>query len=207
MRGIRVFNPGRAVSKVLESIQSQDARVGTNDLDKKTIPSERATMSQQSYTKSYLGQLRPLIGKKKVIINAARAVLFDSKGRLLLIRRIDNHRWAMPAGAMELDESIYTCMVREVHEESGLEVESGTLFAIYSDSARTSIVTEYGDPYHLVIFVFRVDSWRGSLITQTDETIDAGFFPLDDLPEIAPRYHETLEDLTQFESRGQVILK
>lgn len=73
--------------------------------------------------------------------------------------------------------------------------------------SRTSIITEYGDPYHLVVFVFRVDRWAGSLVTQTDETIDAGFFPLDNLPEIAPYYHETIHDLALFEAKGQIILK
>jgi 8-oxo-dGTP pyrophosphatase MutT (NUDIX family) len=159
------------------------------------------------YEESYLGQLRQLIGNEKIIITAARAVVFDPQGRLLLIRRRDNKRWVMPSGAMELEESIYECLVREVREESGLNIISATLFAIWSDPVKTSIVTHYGDPYQLVVFVFRVDEWDGELIHQTDETVDAGFFPLDGLPEIAPYYVETLNDLVNFEKVGQLILK
>jgi ADP-ribose pyrophosphatase YjhB (NUDIX family) len=164
-------------------------------------------MTLQSYEDSYLGQLRSLIGKEKIIINAARAVIFDRQGRLLLIRRRDNKRWAMPAGAMELGESIYECLVREVREESGLDVQAATLFAIWSDPIKTSIVTHYGDPYQVIVFVFRVDKWRGELVSQTDETVDAGFFTLDGLPAIAPHYQETLEDLKIFEIKGRFILK
>jgi ADP-ribose pyrophosphatase YjhB (NUDIX family) len=164
-------------------------------------------MSQNSYEESYLGQLRKMVGDAKVIIDAARAVLFDHEGQLLLIRRRDNKRWAMPAGAMELDESIYDCLVREVREESGLEVHAATLFSIWTDPRKTSIVTQYGDPYQLIVFVFRVDAWSGKLVTQTDETVDAGFFNLDHLPEIAQHYHETLEDFARFETSGQLILK
>ncbi|MXZ03532.1 MAG: NUDIX domain-containing protein, partial [Chloroflexi bacterium] len=35
------------------------------------------------------------------IVPAARAVIFDGGGRILLIRRGDNKQWALPAGGME----------------------------------------------------------------------------------------------------------
>ncbi len=164
-------------------------------------------MAQSNYTESYLGQLRGLIGKKRIIINAVRAVVYNQHNHLLLIRRRDNKRWAMPAGAMELDESVYECLVREVREESGLDVHSATLFAIWSNPGKTTIVTHYGDPYQLVVFIFRVDEWTGELVTQTDETIDAGFFSMDELPEIAQHYHETIEDLGIYEKECRLILK
>ena len=54
----------------------------------------------------------------------------------------------------------------------------------------------------MLAFVFRVDSYSGLLIKETDETIDARFFPIEEVPS---GYHETLEDLENF--AGQVILK
>lgn len=164
-------------------------------------------MSQPGYEESYLGRLRKRIGREKVIITTARAVVFDENGRILLIRRRDNRRWAMPAGAMELEESVYHCLVREVLEESGLEVKSATLFSIWSDPSKTSVVTEFGDPYQVISFIFRVDAWSGKLVRETDETIDGCFFPLDALPEISERYRETLEDLRIFEKTGKLVLK
>jgi ADP-ribose pyrophosphatase YjhB (NUDIX family) len=164
-------------------------------------------MPGQSYEESYLGQLRKLIGKERVIINTARAVIFDEYGSLLLIRRWDNDSWAMSAGAMELGESIWDCMVREVCEESGLKVKAAELFVIWSDPAQTSIVTEYGDPYQLVVFVFRVQSWSGQLVRETDETIDAGFFHVAALPEIAAHTRQTLEDLKTFNENEVLILR
>jgi ADP-ribose pyrophosphatase YjhB (NUDIX family) len=163
-------------------------------------------MSQLSYEDSYLGKLRKLIGKEEIIIIAARGVLFDEDGRLLLIRRRDNGRWAMPAGAMELGDSVYDCLVREVYEESGLQVHAATLFAIWSDPNQMSIVTEYGDPYQIVNFIFRVDEWSGELVKETDETIDAGFFAVDDLPEIYHHHLQTLDELHEFEETGKIFL-
>ena len=103
------------------------------------------------YEESYLGQIRKLVGDRKVIITAARAVVRDREGRVLFIRRRDNRKWAMPAGSQELDESITDCLRREVKEECGLEVISATPMAIYSCR---SIVTAFGDPYH-----HRCSSW------------------------------------------------
>ena len=154
-----------------------------------------------SFEESYLGQLRKLVGHRKLITPAASAVVRDDSGRVLLIRRRDNLEWAFPAGGMELDESVYDCVVREVKEETGLDVVSATLFAIYS-GARFAGKDMWDNYYQLLIFRFSVDEWSGTLVTETDETVDARFFPVDQVPE---PYAEAMEDLARF--RNQVILK
>jgi 8-oxo-dGTP pyrophosphatase MutT (NUDIX family) len=155
------------------------------------------------YSDSYLGQIRALIGKQKLIMTGARAFIRDGKDRVLFIRRRDNGLWAMPAGSQELDESILDCLKREVKEETGLNVIAAIPMAIYS---RLSIVTVYGDPYHLLLVQFLVDEWSGELVTETDETVDARFFGLDELPERIPDfYRETLEDLRDYD--GSLIVK
>jgi ADP-ribose pyrophosphatase YjhB (NUDIX family) len=156
-----------------------------------------------NYNESYLGQIRKLIGKRKFIMTGARAVIRDREDRILFIRRRDNGLWAMPAGSQELDESILECLKREAKEETGLNVITATPMAIYS---RCSIVTAYGDPYHLFLVQFLVDDWSGELATETDETVDARFFRLNQLPEeLGDRYQEVLEDLRKYD--GSLILK
>ncbi len=156
-----------------------------------------------SYEESYLSQVRKLIDKQELIITAARAVIRDQEGRILFIRRRDNGLWAMPAGGQELGESILDCLKREVKEESGLDVILATPMAIYS---QVSIVTASGDPYQLFLVQFLVDEWSGELVTETDETVDARFLDLDELPENIPdSYHEVLKDLQEYD--GSLILK
>ena len=156
-----------------------------------------------SYEESYLGQLRKLIGREKIITPAIRAVIQNEKGQILWIRRKDNGTWGMPAGTQELGESIMDCLKREVQEETGLDVISATAMAIYSNR---SIVTSYGDPYQLFQVQFLVHEWQGTLITETDETIDANFFEQNILPQGAPDYYqEVLADIQAYQ--GQVILK
>ena len=67
------------------------------------------------------------------IVPAVTAVVQDDEGRVLLIHRTDNDRWALPGGTMELGESVRTTIVREVQEETGITVEVLGLIGVYSD--------------------------------------------------------------------------
>lgn len=157
-----------------------------------------------NYQDSYLGQLRKLVGKRKLLTPAARAVIQDEEGRILFVERRGDGKWGMPAGAMELDESIFDCLKREVLEETGLEVVAATAIAIYSEP-RFAFTFPSGDQLQAVAIVFRVDEWRGSLVTETDETTDARFFDHDALPDTYSFYRETVRDLLNYS--GRVIVK
>ena len=61
------------------------------------------------YAESYNGRLRKLVGKMKLIAIGARGVIRDEQGRFLFVRRKDNGLWVMPAGSIELGESILGC--------------------------------------------------------------------------------------------------
>jgi 8-oxo-dGTP pyrophosphatase MutT (NUDIX family) len=164
-------------------------------------------MTGISWADSYLGQLRALAGDRTLMFVGARAVVVDADGRLLLIHRSDNGHWAMPAGAMELGESIADCAVREVWEETGLRALAITPFALHTGPAYT-VTNMYGDTYQLFSVAFRVDEWDGELATVTDETTDAAFFPPDALPApLSPAVGETLDDLAAFARTGQVVVK
>ncbi len=151
------------------------------------------------YEESYVGRIRKLVGREKLIVVATRAVIRDREDRVLFVRRTDNSRWVMPSGALELDESLFEGMQREVREETGLEVVAATPMAIYSypDS-----MTAYGDPYYQISVQFLVDEWSGTLLSETDETTQACFFAPDEPPEeITGHYHEVLADLQEYDGR------
>lgn len=76
------------------------------------------------------------------LVPSTTVAVRDSKGRLLLIHKIDNDMWALPGGAMELGESIADAAVREVAEETGLTVELTGLVGIYTDPGH---VMKYDD--------------------------------------------------------------
>jgi 8-oxo-dGTP pyrophosphatase MutT (NUDIX family) len=85
-----------------------------------------------AWADSYLGSLRALAGDRVLLFVGARSLVRDKAGRILLIRRADNGYWALPAGALEVGESIAECATREVYEETGLTATELTPIALYS---------------------------------------------------------------------------
>jgi len=71
--------------------------------------------------------------KANSLIPGASAIVADDQGRILLQRRSDNARWALPGGVMDIGESIGQAIVREVREETGFEVEPEDIVGVYSD--------------------------------------------------------------------------
>jgi ADP-ribose pyrophosphatase YjhB (NUDIX family) len=108
------------------------------------------------------------------LVPAASAVVVDQVGRILLHRRNDNDLWSIPGGAMEVGERIADTAVREVKEETGLEVRPEALVGIYTDPRH---VVEYGDgevrQQFSVCFACRV---VGGDLAVSDESLEVGFF-------------------------------
>lgn len=75
----------------------------------------------------------PAAPTPNTIVPAVTAVIQDGQGRILLIHRTDNDRWALPGGTLEIGESLPATLVREVREETGIDVEVVGLIGIYSD--------------------------------------------------------------------------
>ncbi len=57
----------------------------------------------------------------------------DGRGRVLLVRRADSGNWTLPGGMQEIGETITQTAVREVGEETGLQIRLTGLIGIYTD--------------------------------------------------------------------------
>jgi ADP-ribose pyrophosphatase YjhB (NUDIX family) len=66
---------------------------------------------------------------------AVSAFVLDDADRLLMIRRTDNDLYALPGGGQEVGETVAEAVVREVSEETGIDVTVTGLIGIYSNPA------------------------------------------------------------------------
>jgi 8-oxo-dGTP diphosphatase len=73
----------------------------------------------------------------------AFAIIEDNEGRLLVSRRPDNGYYNLPGGGVESHESPQAGLVREVREETGLEVKIKRLIGVYSKTHVHEIVFSF----------------------------------------------------------------
>ena len=92
------------------------------------------TLEVRMDPQNYIQWIRSKVGHEKVILVFAGGCLFDDCGRVLLQRRGDSGKWGFPGGAVELGETPEETAVRELKEETGLDVEVESLIGIYTDS-------------------------------------------------------------------------
>lgn len=71
--------------------------------------------------------------KANSVVPSVTVGVRDDAGRLLLIHKIDNDRWALPGGGHDAGERITNTAVREVLEETGVQVEITGLVGLYTD--------------------------------------------------------------------------
>ena len=100
----------------------------------------------------------------------AFAIILDDAGRVLLCHRRDMDLWNPPGGGVESGELPTEAVIREVKEETGLDVTVRRLVGVYSKPDKDDLV-----------FAFVCDVVGGEL-TVTDESDANRYFALDELP-------------------------
>jgi len=128
----------------------------------------------------------------------ACGVVLVENGRVLLVqRKFEPHvgMWTLPAGFVEADEDAAGCAVREMKEETNLDIEIVRLFNVYS---------AFDDPRTPVVLVLYLGKRTGGDVRGGDDASDAKFFDLGALPpDIAFRAHRSaLSDIRKQYAAG-----
>lgn len=110
----------------------------------------------------------------------------DAEGRILFQRRRDNDLWALPGGGMEMTDSLPGTAVREVKEETGLDVEITGLVGTYTDPRHVIAYTD-GEVRRQfnVCFTARV---VGGQLAISDESTELRFIHVDEIGDL-PMHH------------------
>lgn len=133
-------------------------------------------------------------GILKHIKTSVVACIIDSHERILLTKRSIPPffgQWVMPGGKIDHGESISTALMREVHEEVGLKVKTGTLVDIYEHLA----VGERKD--HYIILYYRALPLTFDISINPSELSEADWFNAHELPhlDIPPGSRQVLAQL------------
>ena len=122
---------------------------------------------------SQVGEGVPGYATPKVAVGAA---VTNDAGELLLIQRADSGIWLYPTGWCDVGYSAPEVVVKEVLEETGIEVEPVRLIGVL-DGMRLGVSRI---PLYSLIFFCRATG--GSLQIHPLECTDAGWFTRDNLP-------------------------
>ena len=126
--------------------------------------------------KTYQWFLNRLFAAQRPLTLGVRAAAFDRAGRIFLVRHTYVRGWYMPGGGVDVGETVYDALARELAEEGNLAMtEPPQLFAVYHNSRNSR-------RDHVVLFI--CNNVSQSEIRRPDmEIADSGFFALDALPE------------------------
>lgn len=101
-----------------------------------------------------------------------RIAVINDDNQILLSKRGDFGSWGLPGGRVDSGELIHESAIREVREETGLDVEIERPVGLYFQQGRSRMN-----------ILYRAKLIGGELFGKTDETLDNRFFAPDNLPE------------------------
>lgn len=121
----------------------------------------------------------------------ADAVLFDTTGRILLVRRKNppfQGAYALPGGFVEPAETVEQAAARELYEETGMRAVALHLCGVYSAPGR--------DPRGWTVSVAFLGLSAANTLRPCagDDAADAAFFRPDTLPPLAFDHAQIVRD-------------
>ena len=132
----------------------------------------------------YIHDLRKLIGPRKIILNCAGAVIVRD-GKILFQRRTDNGRWGLIGGLLEMNETYEQAALREIREETGLEVRLDSFLGIFHNH---NMVWSNGDAAHVLSAMYTASIVSGEPRIDA-ESYELRFFGRDEIPDLFAEDH------------------
>lgn len=131
------------------------------------------------FTRLCMGSIKH---KFVLLQDGAAAVIVNDKGQILLQSRADRDKWGLPGGCQELGERFQDTIIREIKEETNLDVkeEDLELIDIVSGSSRKNSYPN-GDVVINNTVLYCVRNYSGEL-RWDNESKNMKFFDLDNLP-------------------------
>ncbi len=146
----------------------------------------------------YISEIRSKVGHDPIIGVGTTVLIFNDKDELLLNLRSDTGDWGIPGGLKELNETIEECAVREIKEETNLEINDLKLLAVLSGP---DYYFKYpnDDELDCVIVLFKATNYKGDLKINDGESTKLEFFPLNNMPQLESRAQKIIDKIVSGE--------
>lgn len=147
---------------------------------------------------SYISKIREKVGHDPIINVGATILIFNTNNELLLNLRSDTNTWGIPGGGKELNETLEECAIRELKEETNLDINDLELVTVLSGK---EYYFKYpnADEVDCVIALYQVKNYSGKLNINDGESKTLEFFSLDNLPELESRAKAIIDKIKKGE--------
>jgi 8-oxo-dGTP diphosphatase len=139
----------------------------------------------------YIRVLRSKIGHDLLLLPGVTAVVINAAGEILLQRRRDDGQWGLLSGVMEPGEEPASAVIREVREESGLDVIPERVSGVYSGEDY-HVRYANGDESIYVDITFVCRPTAGEPHVGDDESLDIRYFAPGALPAMRPIHYDRI---------------
>ncbi|TMV46281.1 NUDIX hydrolase [Paenibacillus mesophilus] len=130
-------------------------------------------------------------------IVAVSGIVENEQGHILMVKT-QHEAWVFPGGQVEVGENLMDALIREVKEESGIDVVVSTLFAVVSNTCSYKWHDGVTDVPTKVMLDFKCHPVGGQLST-SEETSESGWIEKEKVlemisePAIRTRYQAYLD--------------
>lgn len=181
------MNSKEILSKVKNMTQSEKRNISFEELEQMIKQLSADEIIELSNIIGYPVFTRLCMGvlKHKFVLlqDGSSAIIVNEQGQILLQSRADRDRWGLPGGCQELGERFEETVIREVKEETNLDVleEDLHLISLVSGKSRRN---EYpnGDVVINNTALYLIKNYSGDLKWDS-ESKEMKFFDIDNLPQ------------------------
>ncbi len=151
--------------------------------------------------------MRAQIGHQKFIHPAARIIIENEQGEVLMIKRTDNNNWGIPAGSLEEGETIKDCIIREVKEETGLQIVDCQVIGISSNPEKETVTYPNKDIIQYFTVEFYSNNWNGKLEGFDEKEVKViQFVPKEWRHKLPKNEQSTFKSLAYFKEHQKIRL-
>jgi ADP-ribose pyrophosphatase YjhB (NUDIX family) len=116
-------------------------------------------------------------------------IILNGEKQVLLQKRADVELWGIPSGHIEIGETVSEAAIREVKEETNLDIRIKKLIGVYSEPDSQVFTYPNGKVVHFITTCFLAEITGGEVRCNSDESLEIKFFGSENLPQDLLKMH------------------